>query len=191
MRKIWTPRKKIIEVGYRARNTAALLRAAKAQFGANIGNMLGALTMVGELRAVFIPGNGGERIDLGLLGKRSVTDAAVAFMVDDFDDGADDINLFNFHDSGTGAVAENVSDVGLGTPAGPARVSGTKSQPAANQYRTVATITYTATLSITEHGIFSASTGVTLWDRTVFASIGVDNTDSIQFTYTLTINSGG
>jgi len=190
MGKIWTPNQKIAEFGYRCKNTAALLRAAKAQMGANIGSAMGALTMIGELRGELIRADG-TSLDLGVLGKCSVTDAGVAFLVDDWDSGANDFSLFNFHDSGTGVVAENVADVGLGTPAGPARVAGTKSQPSANQARSVATITYTATLSITEHGFFSASTGVTLWDRTVFASIGVDNTDSIQFTYTLTINAGG
>jgi hypothetical protein len=30
-----------------------------------------------------------------------------------------------------------------------------------------------------------------MWDHKVFTSIGVVNGDSIQFTYTLTINSGG
>jgi len=190
MGKIWTPRQKIVEIGYRARNTAALLRAAKAQLGANLGSSLGALTMLGELRGVLIRSDG-SHFDLGILGKQSVTDAGVAFMVDDFDTGTNSINLFNQHDSGTGITAENVTDVGLVTPAGPARVAGTKSQPAADQYRTVATITYTATLAIREHGLFSAATGVTLWDRTLFAIINVVNTDSIQFTYTLTVNAGG
>ena len=112
-------------------------------------------------------------------------------MRDDFNDGASDINTFNFHDSGTGAVAENVTDTALGTPAGPARVAGTKSVPATNQYRSVATIAYTATLAITEHGLFSASTAGTLWDRSVFAAVNVVSGESIQFTYTLTLTAGG
>lgn len=146
--------------------------------------------MLGELRATLIRSDG-SRLDLGVVGKKSVTNAGVNFLVDDWDGGANDFSLMNQHDSGTGAVAENVTDVGMGTAAGPARVAGTKSQPTANQARTVATIAYTATLAITEHGLFSATTGVTLWDRTVFTAINVVNGDSIQFTYTLTINAGG
>lgn len=190
MRKKQSLRLKIAEFGYRCQNYAATLRGLRALLGAQVGSCFGAVTMLGELRGVLIRADG-TRIDLGVLGRKSVTDAGVEFLVDDWDGGANDFALFNFHDSGTGVIAENVSDVGLGTPAGPARVSGTKSQPTANQCRSVATVAYTATLSITEHGFFSASTGVTLWDRTVFASIGVDNGDSIQFTYTLTINAGG
>lgn len=190
MGKIWTPRKKIVEIGYRAKNYASLLRAAKAQLGANIGSALGALTMLGTLEGVLIRSDG-SHYDLGVLGKKSVTNAGVNFLVDDWDGGANDFALMNQHDSGTGVVAENVTDVGMGTPAGPARVAGAKSQPSANIARTIATIAYTGTLAITEHGIFSAATGVTLWDRTVFTVINVVNGDSIQFTYSLTITAGG
>lgn len=151
---------------------------------------VGVLTYKGVLTATKIRKDGSKQ-DLGILGTRSVTNAAVTFMRDDFNDGASDINLFNFHDSGTGIVAENVTDTALGTAAGPARVSGTKSVPATNQYRSVATIAYTATLAITEHGLFSASTVGTLWDRTVFAAVNVVSGESIQFTYTLTITAGG
>ena len=148
------------------------------------------VTMRGEVAAKIIRADG-RAVDLGCIGKRVVTNAGVTYMRDDFNDAAGDINAFNQHDSGTGTVAEAVGDTALGAAAGPARVAGTKSVPAANQYRTVATIAYTATLAITEHGLFSAAAAGTLWDRTVFAAINVVSGDSIQFTYTLTINAGG
>lgn len=172
------------------RNLPALWRAFLTVLGMHFAKLTGSLTMVGTLHAQVIHADGTKGPKL-FCGKRSVTDAGVAFLVDDWDDGSTDIGNFNFHDSGTGIVAENVTDTGLGTPAGPARIAGTKSQPAANQLRTIATIAYTATLAITEHGVFSAITVGTLWDRTVFAAINVVNTDSIQFTYTLTVNAGG
>ena len=112
-------------------------------------------------------------------------------MATDFFDGSTDITTFDFHDAGTGTNAENVSNTALQTPWGGARVSGTASNPAANQYRSVATITFNNTFAIVEHGLFNASSSGTLWDRTVFSAINVVNTDAIQFTYTLTINSGG
>lgn len=157
-----------------------------------IGNkhVVGNVTYKGVLTATKIRKDGSMQ-KLGVLGSRVVTTAGVTFMRDDFNDGASDINLFNFHDSGTGAVAEAVGDTTLGAAAGPARVAGTKSVPAATQFRSVATIAYTATLAITEHGLFSASTVGTLWDRTVFAAVNVVSGESIQFTYTLTINAGG
>jgi hypothetical protein len=69
---------------------------------------------------------------------------------------------------GTGAVAENVTDTALGTQV-ETRATGTQVEGAsANIYRTVATITATASRAITEHGVFSASTGGTLLDRSVF-----------------------
>lgn len=150
----------------------------------------------GELKAKIIRSDGSD-VDLGIIGTRVVTNAGIEFMVDDFDAGGatTDITLFNFHDSGTGVVAEAVTDTDVGTPAGPTtRATGTKSQPIASQFRSVGTIAYTSTLAITEHGLFNQAArgaGTILWDRSVFTAINVVNGDSIQFTYTLTVNSGG
>ncbi len=122
-----------------------------------------------------------------------VTNAGVNYMASDFAAGlaSPRISAFNFHDSGTGTNAPAVTDTGLQTPAGPVRVTGTQSNPAANQYKTVATITYSSALTITEWGLFSASTAGTLWDRRTFSAISVASGDSIQFSYTLSVNSGG
>lgn len=151
----------------------------------------GLLTAYGELTGVLIRPK--RRLNLGLLSTNVVTDAGVAFMVDDWDNNTTDITNFNFHDSGTGTTAEAASQTTLVTQAGPTtRATGTKSQPAANQIRTVGTINYTGALAITEHGLFDqAAQGGTLWDRSLFSAINVGNGDSIQFTYTLTINAGG
>lgn len=102
------------------------------------------------------------------------------------------ISAMNYHDSGTGTVAATSTDSGLGTQAGPAtRATGTQSNPATNQYRSVGTINYTSTLAITEWGLFSASTSGTMWDRRVFSAVNVVNGDSLQITYTLTLTAGG
>jgi len=153
--------------------------------------MLGVLTAYGELRAVHVKADG-TRIDRGLLGVRVVTDAGVAFLVDDWDDDTTDITTMNFHDSGTGSTAENASDTTLDTQAGPTtRATGTKSQPSANVLRSVGTINYTGSLAIVEHGLFNQSAqGGTLWDRTVFSAINVANGDSIEFTYDCTLTAG-
>ena len=129
--------------------------------------------------------------DRGVVARRCVTDAGVAFMVDDFDNGAAEISDFNYHAHGEGAVAENVTDTALGSEVD-SRAAGTRSQPAANQYRTVATITATAPRAITEHGVLSQlAVGGTLWDRSVFGLITLAINDAIEHTYTLTVNSGG
>jgi hypothetical protein len=129
-------------------------------------------------------------VDYGVVSRRVVTTAGVQFLVDCFQ-GTAEPETINFHDSGTGTTAEAVGDTGLVTKVETGRQTGTQSEPAANQYRSTATITYTGSHAITEHGIFSASSGGTLWDRSVFSAVNVIATESIQFQYTLTVNSGG
>ena len=103
------------------------------------------------------------------------------------------ISAMNYHDSGTGTIAATSTDSGLGTQAGPAtRATGTQSNPATNQYRTVGTISYTSPLAITEWGLFNqAAQGGTMWDRRVFGVVNVVSGDSLQVTYTLTLSGGG
>lgn len=153
---------------------------------------------VGRLYASVIRANG-DIEHLGLLSTRLITDTGVAFLVDDWDNDATDITTMHFHGCGTGVAAEAQTDSALGTESTTAlnpdstRATGTESQPAANQLRTVGTLTFDGSAAITEHGIFSASatgTGV-LWDRSQFAAINVVSADSIQFTYTCTVSAGG
>lgn len=117
------------------------------------------------------------------------------FLATDFASGnaSPRISAMNFHDSGTGVVAATSTDSGLGTQAGPAtRATGTQSNPATNQYKSIGTITYASGLSITEWGLFNqAAAGGVMWDRRVFGVVTVISGDSIQFTYTLTISGGG
>jgi hypothetical protein len=121
-----------------------------------------------------------------------VTTAGVNYMAADFLTGSGaHIDAFQYHDCGTGTTAESISQTALVTPAGSARVAGTGSNPSANIYKSVATITPGSALAITEWGLFSASTVGTMWDRRVFSAINVGSTDSIQFTYQLTITAGG
>jgi len=154
------------------------------------GTFDGKITIKAELHAIMFPANGGRPVNLGLLSTRVVTNAGVAYLAANFI-GTNAPNAFNFHDCGTGTNAESVSDTALQTPYGGARATGTQSNPSAPVYRTVGTISFTSTLAITEHGIFSASSSGTLWDRSVFSAINVVSGDSIQFTYNLTINAGG
>jgi hypothetical protein len=145
----------------------------------------------------------GRMEHLGLLSTKVVTDAGVAFLVDDWDvntaSGTNDITTLKFHGCGTGVAAEAAADTALGTESTTAlnpnstRATGTQTQPTAPQLRSVGTLTFDASAAVTEHGLFSdATTGAgTLWDRSVFAAINVVSGDSIQFTYTCTVSSGG
>jgi len=150
-------------------------------------------TMTAELQARKIYADG-RIVDYGTLDYRVVTDAGVAFLVDDWDDDTTDITTMNYHAAGTDNTAEAAGQTGLIAEATTVtdRVAGTKSQPAAHQLQSVATLSFTGTASIVEHGLLSSGTegAGTLWDRSVFTGIGVENGDSIQFTYVCSINSG-
>lgn len=128
-----------------------------------------------------------------LLSNKVITDAGVLYLTQDWVSDAGDITNFNYHAHGTGTGSESTGDTALGTPLG-SRSAGTKSLVGSSGSRgvqSVGTIAVSTTSAVTEHGIFSAATAGTLWDRSVFSAINVVNGDSIQYTYTCTINSGG
>lgn len=97
---------------------------------------------------------------------------------------------YKYHASGTGTTAEAATNTALVAEVG-SRVVGTQVEGNANQYKSVATITYSSSYAITEHGLFNGSTGSTLLDRTVFSPVNVISGDSIQFTFTVTFSAGG
>lgn len=155
-----------------------------------LSGITGIPTLTAELRAVFI-GADGRRVNYGVLSRRVVTTAFVNFVVDQLQTETSVFGDFKYHDSGVGATAENVTDTDMQTTDGESRVAGTQTEGAANVYVSVGTISYTTTKAITEHGLFNASTAGTLMDRSVFSALNVVNGDSVQFTYSLTVNSGG
>jgi len=117
---------------------------------------------------------------------RKVTTAFVNFIVAQLQVETSIFGDFKYHDSGTGVGAESAGDTALGTPCGEARTSGTQDEGGETyEYESVATHTYAGPFAITEHGLFNASTGVTLMDRTVFAAINVISGDKIEFTFTI------
>lgn len=186
---------------WRARN-ALRWNHLKAWLGVKVvapaARRFGLLTGWAELELTHLKANG-ECVHYGVVSRRLVTDAGVAYIVDDWDGGANTIDLFNYHGVGTGTTAEAAGDTALVTESTTAlnpdstRATGTKTQPAANQMRTTGTVTFDASAAITEHGIFTqaATGGGTLLDRSVFSAINVASGDSIQIQYTLTLSSGG
>lgn len=133
--------------------------------------------------------------DKRVVKNRCVTDAFVAHIVDALKAEASPLALlddYKYHDVGTGTNSEAAADIGLQTPFGGARVSGTQLEGVtANIYKSVATFTFSDTFSITEHGLFNASTSGTLMDRSKFAAIPVEATNQIEFTFEITFTSGG
>lgn len=175
---------------YAVRNIPALVRSGVAVAGVCVAGRMGVASAIGKLYAQIRRADGTLE-DLGFVSARVVTDAGVSALCTDWPDGSADITNFNFHDCGTGTTAEATGDTALVTPYGGSRGTGTKTKPLANKLQSVATINFTSTLAITEHGLFSATSAGTLWDRSVFSAINVNNGDSIQFIYICTINSGG
>jgi hypothetical protein len=154
-----------------------------------IARTFGLMTAYGKLEAVLIRANG-ERVRYGVLSYRSITTAFCTFVCAQLGTETSVFGDFKYHDSGVGVTAENIANTDIETTDGEARATGTQS-PSGVTYASVGTIAYTTTKAITEHGLFNASTSVTLMDRSVFSAINVVNGDSIQFTYTLTLTAGG
>ena len=135
----------------------------------------------------------GEVIDYGTIGVgRLVTTAFVEYQVDIMIADATAWGDFKFHDSGIGTTAAAITDTDIETTDAETRATGTQLEGAtAEIYKSVGTISYTTTKAITEHGLMNIVTAGILLDRHVFSAINVENGDSIQFTYELTIDDGG
>lgn len=141
----------------------------------------------------------GEWIDYGVVGYRSITTAFVNYLRDDLANaaGGADVSTFKYHECGTGSTAENITDTALVTPCtttlnpDSTRAVGTQANGVSKTYSSVGTLTFDGSAAVVEHGLFSAASTGTLMDRTVFTVINVGSGDSIQFTYTLTLNDGG
>lgn len=86
---------------------------------------------------------------------------------------------------GTGAGTAAVGDTTLFTEATEARVAVTKSQPAADKNQWQWTMTADGAKTITNAGVFSASSGGTLIIKGDFTGIALALNDQIQFTATL------
>lgn len=86
---------------------------------------------------------------------------------------------------GTGAGTSGVGDTTLFTEASESRVSTTQSQPAADTNRFVGTITASGSKTITNAGIFDASTSGNLILKSDFSGIALASGDSITFTFNL------
>lgn len=170
-------------MAYKFRNIRAMMIGWRQNFQAILS--LGVLAT--SLSFVVI--HNGVARDLGVVSRRIVTTAGVNYLASTFTGTGAPAN-FNYHDAGTGTTAAAIGDTAMQTAYGGARATGTQSNPSANIYRSVGTVSFTSTLAITEWGIFSASSAGTLLDHFVFSAINVVNGDSIQGTFNLTLTAG-
>ncbi len=86
---------------------------------------------------------------------------------------------------GTGAGTAAVGDTTLFTEASESRVSATLSQPASDTNKFVATITANGSKTITNAGVFDASTSGNLIMKGDFAGLALNVNETITFTFTL------
>lgn len=166
---------------------------------ARVARRLGLVVMYSSLQGRVYHADGSVT-DYGLLGRRVVTDAGVAFLASAFDNTVEP-EIMKYHGFGTGTTAEAAGQTALVTEltteyaTDNTRPTGSQAH-SSNTYTTVGTLAPDSggTLAITEHGIFSqaANSGGTLWDRTKFSAINlVASADSLAATYVLTLPSGG
>jgi len=157
-----------------------------------LSHWFGTITYRPRLYARLVKADG-QVINYGQIGiGRLVTTAFVEYQVDEMVAETSAWGDFKFHDSGVGTTAAAIGDTDIETTDGESRVTGTQLEGATGEiYKSVGTISYTTTKAITEHGLLNIVTGGILLDRHVFAAINVENGDSIQFTYELTIDDGG
>jgi hypothetical protein len=132
------------------------------------------------------------------LGDGVVTHAGVRLLSQDtaVTAGTATLAAMKYHGTGTGTTAATATDTALQTAIGTTATAGTNTNADASPNATVtsvATVSYSGAYAVSEWGLFNSGTlaGATMFDHRVFAAINVVSGDSIQFTYTLTLNSGG
>lgn len=140
----------------------------------------------------------GQVLDIRDLGDGLVTHAGVRLLSQDtaVTAGTATLAAMKYAGTGTGTTAATALDTALTTAIGTTATAGTNTNADASPNATVTNVTtvpYTASYAVTEWGLFNSGTlsGATMFDHRVFAAINVVSGDSIQFTYTLTLNSGG
>lgn len=128
--------------------------------------------------------------NVGRVSQGKVTTAFRDFMALMLVTDATTMGDYKYHEVGTDNTAEANSQTALIATSGIARVSGTQTNPTASTYQSVATVTADATETWQEHGLFNASTSGTLMDRSLISpTVSVVASDTVQFTYVLTLNA--
>lgn len=130
---------------------------------------------------------------LGVVSRKKVDGAFVTDVIANLVTHDATFQAYKYHGTGIGTTAEaNTQTALVDTTGCPSRATGTQvagGTATAPTYTSVATVSYTSSLAITEHAVFNASTVGTMLDRSMFSAVNVQNGDSIQFTYVLTLNA--
>ena len=180
---------------FRALNYENVLRGLRHMI---VAEQLGIPAHFGLLRARLLRRDG-DVLDYGLVSTRVVTTVGAAYVVDAWQ-GLVTLANMKYHGIGTTNTAEAAGDTGLAaectTTLNPdsTRATGSLTEGASsNIFRSVGTNLVDGAVTIVEHGLFSqaATGGGTLFDRSIFAGIGMVSGDSLETTYDWTLNTGG
>jgi len=149
----------------------------------------------GFLSAIVHNPDGTLKEDCGLVSVREVTSVFAKRLVDAMTTSGDAIEDFKFHKMGAGSTAEDSNQTALVTgqdgaqtaTGGAAVTHGATS----NIYRTIGTLTAGSAYGCREHGVFNATTGGIMLDRSLVTNIDLNIDDVVTWTYELTVNAGG
>lgn len=149
----------------------------------------------GFLTAKVVKSDGSLKMGERLVSVREVTSAFADHLADCLTTSGDVLDNFNQHKMGSGSTAESSDQTALvtaqsGAQAATGNAAATHGATS-NVYRTVGTLTAATAYGCREHGVFNASTGGTLLDRSVVTNIDLNTDDEVTWTYDLTVNAGG
>ena len=166
-----------------------ILRAMKLTKPKNVLEILGLLS-------AKVEHVNGKFKDYGLVSVKLVTTVFAEYLVDCMTTSGDPIDTFHFHKMGAGSSAEGANETTLVTQQVGAQ-TGTDGAAAATHgatssiFTTIGTLTAGSAYGCREHGVFNASTGGTLLDRSVVTNIELAIEDVVTWTYNLTVTPGG
>jgi len=155
----------------------------------------GVVEMFGILQAKQYGQGGVFKKDLGVVGVKSVTTEFAELLVDNLAGVANSTisAVFDAHGMGDGSAAEATTDVALSNQRGGRSVGSETHGASSNIYKTVGTIAATASYTVIEHGLFDTTGAASdrLLDRSVIDSFVVATNDEVEWTYNLTVTTGG
>lgn len=127
--------------------------------------------------------------NFGTVSHKVITTAFAEFVVDQLQTETSVFGDFKWHQIGTGSTAEGAAQTALVTPVETV-TAGSQTEDSSKVYKSIASIAITAARALREHGIFNNETPAsgTMMDRTLFDLINLDNGDTYEATYKLTVS---
>lgn len=149
------------------------------------------IEMFGFLSAKSWHPDGRLKRDYGLLSVKEITQAFTKRLVDSLCDSAATMATFIYHKMGAGSSAETDTETALVTQQVGAAQGSQTHGASSSVYQSVATLTAGSAYGCQEHGLFNASTGGVMLDRSLVTNIDLNTDDVVTWTYNLTCTFGG